>query len=70
MNQDYNANEIINFTNDVNAINIESKELNTDLKIAVIGRPNVGKSSLMNKLIDKNLSIVHDLAGTTRDIIQ
>lgn len=37
-------------------------------KIALIGQPNVGKSSLFNRLSNKRIAIVSDLAGTTRDI--
>ncbi|MDE6576219.1 MAG: ribosome biogenesis GTPase Der [Opitutales bacterium] len=37
--------------------------------IALVGRPNVGKSRLFNRLIRKRLSIVHDQAGVTRDVI-
>ena len=38
-------------------------------KIAIVGKPNVGKSSIVNKLFGKNRVIVSDIAGTTRDAI-
>ncbi|MCD7921467.1 MAG: ribosome biogenesis GTPase Der [Clostridiales bacterium] len=38
-------------------------------KVAVIGKPNVGKSSIVNKLVGENRVIVSDIAGTTRDAI-
>lgn len=38
--------------------------------IAVVGRPNVGKSTLINKLVDEKVAIVSDKAGTTRDTIK
>jgi GTP-binding protein len=42
---------------------------NTALRVAVIGRPNVGKSSLINKLLGSDRHVVSSVAGTTRDAI-
>ncbi len=39
------------------------------LRVAIVGRPNVGKSTLFNKLIGEERSVVHDMPGTTRDAV-
>ena len=45
------------------------EEESTALKVAVIGRPNVGKSSFVNRLLGEDRLVVSDVAGTTRDAI-
>jgi len=48
---------------------IESTEDEEKIKVAVIGKPNVGKSTIFNKIIGDRLRIVEDVAGVTRDRI-
>jgi GTP-binding protein len=49
----------------------EAAEADDDgaLRVAIVGRPNVGKSTLFNQLIGEERSVVHDMPGTTRDAI-
>ena len=55
----------INLLNELN----EKKETSDAINVAIVGKPNVGKSSLFNSVIGENRSIVNPEAGTTRDSI-
>ena len=49
--------------------NIDTEEEDDSIKVAVIGKPNAGKSSIINKIIGQNRLIVSNIAGTTRDAV-
>ncbi len=56
-------------TKDIKNEEIEEKEDDTAIKIAIVGKPNAGKSSILNNLLKKQRAIVSNVSGTTRDSI-
>ncbi|UKI50612.1 MAG: 50S ribosome-binding GTPase [Clostridium sp.] len=47
-----------------------AKIVREGIKVAIVGKPNVGKSSLLNMLLDEDKAIVSSIEGTTRDMVE
>jgi tRNA modification GTPase len=65
-----NTEAVLDFIRSLLATAHEGKILREGISVAIVGRPNVGKSSLMNALIGSDRSIVTSVPGTTRDTIE
>ena len=65
-----NLRGIINQLEDVNSEAKQGSILREGMKVVIAGRPNAGKSSLLNALAGREAAIVTDIAGTTRDVLR
>lgn len=67
------AKDLYQIIDNLNAVKEQAKQgaiLRDGMKVVIAGRPNAGKSSLLNTLVGKESAIVTDIAGTTRDVMR
>jgi len=67
------ANDLYRIIDNLQAVKDQAKQgaiLRDGMKVVIAGRPNAGKSSLLNNLVGKESAIVTDIAGTTRDVMR